>query len=84
MQNMESKKIVIPANRTNCVKFGKYVICLEKEQLNYYIDGSLNKVADVNHDFSVVELYELATRITEKNGFGPVNFVHKVDVVKKY
>ena len=81
---MESKKIVIPANRTNCVKFGKYVICLEKEQLNYYVDGSLTKVVDVNHDFSNVELYELATRITEKNGFGPVNFVHKVDVVKKY
>ena len=84
MEKMESKKIVIPANRTNCVKFGKYVICLEKEQLNYYVDGSLTKVVDVNHDFSNVELYELATRITEKNGFGPVNFVHKVDVVKKY
>ena len=81
---METKKIVIPTNRTNCVKFGKYVICLEKEQLNYYVDGSLTKVVDVNHDFSNVELYELATRITEKNGFGPVNFVHKVDVVKKY
>jgi len=84
MQKMESKKIVIPANRTNCVKFGKYVICLEKEQLNYYFDGNLNKVADVNHDFGVTELYELAIRITEKNGFGPVGFVHKVDVVKKY
>ena len=84
MQKIEPKKIVIPANKTNCVKFGKYVICLEKEQLNYYINGSLNKVADVTHDFSNVELYELATRITEKNGFGPVGFVHKGDVVKKY
>ena len=83
MQNMETKKIVIPTNRTNCVKFGKYVICLEKDQLSYYADGALTKVVDVSHEFTTTELYELATRITEKNGFGSVSFVHKVDVVNK-
>jgi hypothetical protein len=83
MTKEELKKVEIPTKRTNCVKFGKYVICLQKEQLNYYINGCLNRVADVNHDFSNVELYELATKIAEKNGCGLVNFVHKVDVVNE-
>lgn len=80
---METKKIVIPANKTNCIQFGKYVICLEKDQLSYYVDGELTKVADVTHEFTTNELYELGCRISEKNGFGLVAFVHKQDVVKK-
>jgi hypothetical protein len=77
-------EIEIPVKKTNCVKFGKYVICLQKEQLNYYIDGCLNRIADVTHDFGNVELFKLATKIAERNGFGSVNFVHKVDVVNEY
>lgn len=73
-----------PPVTTNAVKFGKYAIVLEKEQLSYYSDGEVFKVVDVNHEFTNAKLFELATNISRKNDFGPVNFCHKNEVVKRY
>jgi hypothetical protein len=68
---------------SNTVKFGKYAICLEKEQVLYYFNGDLTKVIDVNYEFTTKDLYELAVRISDKNDFGPVEYVAKDSVVNK-
>ena len=68
---------------SNTVKFGNYAICLENEQLSYYFDGDLTKVIDVNYEFTTKDLYDLATKISSKNGFGPVEYVAKDSVVKR-
>lgn len=70
--------------RTNVVKFGKFAIALEKDQLMYFTDGELSKVRDVNPSFNNNDLYDLAVRISEKNGYGPVENTSKEKVVKKY
>ena len=72
------------AKRTNTVKFDKFAIVLEKDQLMYFTDGELSKVRDVNPSFGNNDLYDLAVRISEKNGFGPVENTTKEKVVKKY
>lgn len=72
------------AKRTNVVKFGKFAIVLEKDQLMYFTDGELSKVRDVNPSFGNNDLYDLAVRISEKNGFGPVENTTKEKVVKKF
>jgi hypothetical protein len=72
------------AKKTNTVKFGRYAIVLEKDQLMYFTDGELAKVRDVNPAFNTQDLYDLAVRITEKNGYGPVENTTKDKVVKKY
>jgi len=71
-------------NETNTVKFGKYVICLDKEQLHYYMHGELVKVADVNFEFTNKDLYELAVKISRKNGYGTVEYTSKELVIKKH
>ena len=78
--------MAVPAKnlRTNTVAFGKYAICLQKDQLNYYTGGELTKVRDVNPSFNNVDLYELAERISSKNEYGPVTYTQKDKVVKKY
>ena len=70
--------------RTNTVKFGKYAIVLEKDQLMYFTDGELSKVRDVNPSFNNNDLYDLATRIADKNEYGAVECTTKDKVVKKY
>lgn len=70
--------------RTNTVKFDKFAIVLEKDQLMYFTDGELSKVRDVNPSFGNNDLYDLAVRISEKNGFGPVENTTKEKVVKKF
>lgn len=72
------------AKRTNVVKFGKFAIVLEKDQLMYFTDGELSKVRDVNPSFGNNDLYDLAVRISEKNGYGPVENTTKEKVVKKF
>lgn len=72
------------AKRTNTVKFDKFAIVLEKDQLMYFTDGELSKVRDVNPSFGNNDLYDLAVRISEKNGFGPVENTTKEKVVKKF
>jgi hypothetical protein len=72
------------AKRTNTVKFGKFAIVLEKDQLMYYTGGELSKVRDVNPSFNNNDLYDLAVRITEKNEYGPVENTTKDKVVKKF
>jgi hypothetical protein len=73
-----------PAKKTNTVKFGKFAIVLEKDQLMYFTNGELSKVRDVNPSFNNNDLYDLAVRISEKNGYGPVENSSKEKVVKKY
>lgn len=72
------------AKRTNTVKFDKFAIVLEKDQLMYFTDGELSKVRDVNPSFGNNDLYDLAVRISEKNGYGPVENTTKEKVVKKF
>jgi len=74
-------KKVIPAT-TNAVKFGKFAIVLEKEQLSYYTESELTRVADVGIDFSNKDLFDLATRISEKNSYGTVEYTSKDLVIK--
>jgi hypothetical protein len=69
---------------TNTVKFGKFAIVLGKDQLMYFTDGELSKVRDVAPSFNTKDLYDLAVRISEKNGFGPVECTTKEMVVKKF
>jgi hypothetical protein len=64
---------------SNAVKFGKYAICLEKEQLSYYYNGNLTKVVDVTYEFTNKDLYNLATRISTKNNFGPVEYITNLE-----
>ncbi len=71
----------IPAT-TNAVKFDRFAIVLEKEQLSYYNKGELTRVADVGVDFSNKDLFDLATRISEKNSYGPVEYTSKDLVIK--
>ena len=68
---------------TNTLKFGNYAICLQKEQLSYYHKGDLTKVIDVNHEFTLKDLYDLAVRISKKNELGTVQYVAKDSVVNK-
>lgn len=70
--------------RTNTVKFGKFAIVLEKDQLMYYTEGDLTKVRDVNPSFNNNDLYDLAVRINDKNGYGIVENTTKDKVVRKY
>lgn len=70
-------------NRTNAVKFGRYGIVLEKEQLSYYFDGEVVQVKDVNYEFNYKDLYDLAVRISSKKGTGPVEYTHK-KLISKY
>jgi len=71
---------------TNAVKFDKFAIVLEKErlshQLSYYSKGELTRVADVGIEFSNKDLFDLAVRISEKNGYGPVEFTSKNSIIK--
>jgi len=69
-------------NRTNAIKFGRYAIILEKEQLSYYLDGEIVSVRDVNYEFSYKDLYDLGVRISSKKGYGPVEYTHKALVIK--
>jgi hypothetical protein len=73
-----------PAKKTNTVKFGKFAIVLEKDQLMYFTNGELSKVREVSPSFNNNDLYDLAVRISEKNGYGPVENSSKEKVVKKY
>ena len=69
---------------TNTVKFGKYVICLDKEQLHYYMHGNLVKVADVNFEFTNQDLYDLAVKIARKNEYGTVEYTTRELAIKNY
>jgi hypothetical protein len=69
---------------SNTVKFGSHAICLGKSQLAYYYNGSLMKVREVSHMFTPHDLFELATKISTKNNFGPVEFTSRETVIKKY
>ena len=60
------------AVRTNTVKFGKFALVLEKDQVLYFTDGEITKVRDVNPSFNNNDLYDLAVRINEKNYYGVV------------
>jgi hypothetical protein len=62
---------------TNAIQVGQFSIVLEKEQLSYYSDGRLCKVADVNHEFTNKDLFSLGERISEKYGYGEVKFILK-------
>jgi hypothetical protein len=73
-----------PAKKTNTVKFGKFAIVLEKDQLMYFTNGELSKVRDVPASFNYNDLFDLATRISEKNAYGPVENTTKDKVVKKF
>lgn len=70
--------------RTNTVKFGKYAITLEKDQLNYYTDGKMTKVIDVNASYTTKDLFELAERISVKNNFGPVEYTTKDKILNHH
>lgn len=76
------KSMSVNLNATNVVKFGKFVISLEKEQLHYYMYGELVKVVDVNFEFTNKDLYELATKISRTNGYGPVEYTTKELAIK--
>jgi hypothetical protein len=69
-------------NPTNMIAFGNIAISLEKEQLNYYVNGNLTKVRDVGPLFDVNDLHDLGVNIATKNNLGPVKFVRKHDIVK--
>lgn len=68
---------------TNAVKFSNYAIILERDQLSYYIDGILRKVADVNPEFTPKDLFSLAERISEKKSLGMVEYTRKDLIIKK-
>ena len=68
---------------TNAIKFGRYGIVLEKEQLNYYLDGEVVQVKDVSFEFSYKDLYDLGVRISSKKGLGPVEYTHK-KIISRY
>ena len=70
-------------DRTNAIKFGRYAIVLEKEQLSYYLDGEVVQVKDVSFEFSHKDLYDLGVRISSKKGLGPVEYTHK-NMVSKF
>lgn len=74
---------MIKQKKTNAVQFGKYGIVLEKEQLGYYLDGELFQVRDVNHEFNVDDLYNLALKIATKKDITAVNYVAKSDIIGK-
>ncbi len=76
--------MTIPAQTTNAVQFGNFAIVLSKSQLEYYANGQLHKVRDVQPDFSNYDLYDLAVRISSAKNYGAVKFVNKWDVVKKF
>lgn len=67
--------------KTNAVKFGSYGIILNKEQLFYYMEGELSRVADVTHEFTFTDLYDLAMKIASKRNISKVSFVHRSDIV---
>lgn len=67
--------------KTNAVKFGRYGIILNKEQLFYYVDGDLVRVTDVSHEFNPNDLMDLALRIAAKKDASKVSFVHRNDIV---
>jgi hypothetical protein len=46
------------------------------------MEGEITRVMDVSYEFNMKDLFDLATRISSKNNFGPVKFVNKKDVVK--
>lgn len=69
--------------QTNVVKFGKFAICLEKEQLLYYSNGELMRVKDVDYEFTNKDLFDLASSISEKKGYGLVEFTTKDVILKK-
>lgn len=68
---------------TNAVKFSNYAIVLERDQLYYYIDGILRKVADVSPEFTPKDLFSLAERISNKKFLGKVEYVKKDSIIKK-
>lgn len=72
---------VVKVTPTNTVKFGIYAITLEKDQLNYYTNGKMTKVIDVNPSYTRKDLFELAERISAKNGFGLVEYTHKEKIL---
>ena len=77
--------MAVTTKRTNTVSFGKrFAIVLEKDQLMYYTDGQLMKCKDVPAAFNFNDLYDLAKRISDKNGYGEVVNTTKDKVVKKY
>jgi hypothetical protein len=76
------KSMLTQPIQTNTVSFGKFAIVLEKEQLHYYSEGEITRVVDVSYEFNQKDLFDLAKRISDKNGFGVVKFVNKKDVVK--
>lgn len=71
-------------NKTNTVQFGKYAISLSREQLEYYYEGQLVRVRDVKSDFTFDDLYNLGCNLSESRNGGPVQFVRKETIVKKY
>lgn len=76
--------VSVPENKTNTVKFGDYAIALCKDQLEYYVSGQLVRVRDVKSDFSFDDLYLHGVNLSEARNAGPVTFVKKDQIVKKY
>ena len=72
---------MIDQMKTNAVKFGRYGIILNKEQLFYYVDGELFRVTDVSHEFNFDDLMDLALKIAAKKDATKVSFVHRNDIV---
>jgi len=72
----------ISSKKTNAVAFGNYGIVLDRDQLCYYYEGKLTRVVEVGPAFTSVDLFKLATKISEKNSFGVVQFVHKSEIIK--
>lgn len=75
--------MTIPQTRTNAVQFGKFAIILSKDQLQYYVDGQLHRVKDVKSDFNNIDLFELASRISNSRNYGEVKFVFPSQIVKQ-
>ena len=69
--------------QTNAIRFGNYVIVLEKEQLSYYVNGELAVVKDVHPEFNSKDLFDLGKRIALKKDTGAVQYVNKSDYIKK-
>jgi hypothetical protein len=45
------------------------------------MDGELSRVADVTHEFTFTDLYDLAMKIAGKRNISKVSFVHRSDIV---
>jgi hypothetical protein len=68
---------------SRAVKAGRFALILRKDQISYYLDGILTRVADVQPSFTEGDLLVLAEKISKKNEYGTARYVSESDIFKK-